>query len=163
MTAPILTRWWTVGAGASYLFAYYLQLHHVCQSIINCYASDSRANKIASGLYTKRKQKDAKLAHIAFHGTGRKPIPKLKAIIKGGYIENCPVLSEVVDWAVDIFGPNCSHLKGMVHPLALTPCIHTPDVTEIPHALRTKISPLTLYLNVMYVNEKKLNIYFTSR
>jgi len=63
-------------------------------------------------LYTKRKQKDAKLARIAFHGTGRTPLPKLKAFLKGGYIKNCPVLSEDVDRAADIFGPDCSHLKG---------------------------------------------------
>jgi len=99
-------------------------------------------------LYTKCKQKDAKLASIAFHGTGRKPIPKLKAFIKGGYIRDCSVLSEDVDRAVDIFGPNCSHLKGTsTHPRP--PHICTPDVTEIPCALRTEISPLTLYLDIM--------------
>jgi len=49
-------------------------------------------------LYTKCKQKDAKLARIAFHGTGRKPIPKLKAFLKGGDIKNCPVLSEDMCW-----------------------------------------------------------------
>jgi len=87
-------------------------------------------------LYTKREQKDAKLARIAFHGTGRTPIPKLKAFIKGGYIRDCPVLSEDVDRAVDIFGPDCSHIKGTStrpHP----PRVRTPDVTEIPCALRT--------------------------
>jgi len=52
MTAPILTRWWTVGAGCLYVFDYYLQIYHVCQSIINVYASDSKANRIASGLYS---------------------------------------------------------------------------------------------------------------
>jgi len=56
-------------------------------------------------LYTKSEQKDAKLARIAFHGTGRNPIPKLKAFIKGGYIKNYPVLLEDVDRAADIFGP----------------------------------------------------------
>jgi len=102
-------------------------------------------------LYTKRKQKDAKLARIAFHGTGCKPIPKHKAFLKGGYIRDCPVLLEDVDWAVDIFGPDCSHLKSTStrpHP----PRVRTPDVMEIPRALRTKISPLTLCLDVMYVN-----------
>jgi len=39
-------------------------------------------------LHAKCKQKDAKLACIAFHGTGRKPIPKLKAFIPGGHIHN---------------------------------------------------------------------------
>jgi len=102
-------------------------------------------------LYTKREQKDAKLARIAFHGTGRSPLPKLKAFLKGGYIKNCPVLSEDVDRAADIFGPDRSHLKGTStrpHP----PRVRAHDVTEIPRALRTKISPLTLYLDVMYVN-----------
>ena len=63
-------------------------------------------------LHTKREQKDAELARIAFHGTGRTPLPKLKAFLKGGYIKNCPVLSEDVDRAAEIFGPDCSHLKG---------------------------------------------------
>jgi len=102
-------------------------------------------------LYTKRKQKDAKLARIAFHGTDRTPLPKLKAFLKGGYIKNCPVLSEDVDRAADIFGPDCSHLKGTsTHPHP--PRVRSPDVTEIPRALCTKISPLTLYLDIMYVN-----------
>jgi len=102
-------------------------------------------------LYTKREQKDAKLAWIAFHGTGCTPIQKLKVFIKGGYIRDCPVLLEDVDPAVDIFGPDCSHIKGTStcpHP----PRVRTSDVTEIPCALGTKINPLTLYLDVMYVN-----------
>jgi len=32
-------------------------------------------------LYSKREQKDARLARIAFHGTGHNPIPKLKALL----------------------------------------------------------------------------------
>jgi len=102
-------------------------------------------------LHTKCKQKDAKLARIVFHGTGRKLIPKLKAFINRGHIKNCPVLSEDVDRAVEIFGPDCSHLKG-ASTRHHSPCVRTPDVTEIPCALHTKISPLTLYLDVMYVN-----------
>jgi len=49
--APVLTRWWTVGVGADFLFSYYLQMLRVCQVIINRYKSDSRSNTIASGLY----------------------------------------------------------------------------------------------------------------
>jgi len=51
---------------------------------------------------------------------------------------------------VDIFGPDCSHLKGTStrpHP----PGVRAPDVTEIPRSLRTKISPLALHLDVMCV------------
>jgi len=113
-------------------------------------------------LYAKREQKNAKVACIAFHGTGHNPIPKLKAFIKGGCIKNCPVLSEDVDRAADIFGPDCSHLRGTStrpHP----PRAHSPDVTEIPHALRTKISPLTLYLDVMCVNGVPMQTTVDSR
>jgi len=42
-----------------------------------------------------------------------------------------------VDRAIDIFGPDCSHLKGTStrpHP----PRVRNPDVTEIPCALRIK-------------------------
>ena len=52
VAAPILTRWWTVGAGASYLFECCLQLCHACQAIINTHPGDSKANKIASGLFS---------------------------------------------------------------------------------------------------------------
>jgi len=102
-------------------------------------------------LCTKRKQKDAKLASIAFHGTGRTPLPKLKAFLKGGYIKNCPNLLEDVDRAADIFGPDCNHLKGTStcpHP----PRVRAHDVAEIPRALGTEISPFTLYLDDMCVN-----------
>lgn len=33
MTAPILTRWWTVGAASSYVFNYYLQIFHAAQTV----------------------------------------------------------------------------------------------------------------------------------
>jgi len=49
--APVLTRWWTVGVGASYSFKCYLQVLRVCQILINRCKSDSRTNTIASGLY----------------------------------------------------------------------------------------------------------------
>jgi len=102
-------------------------------------------------LHAKREQKDAKLALIAFHGTGRAPLPKLKAFLKGGHIKNCPILSEDVDQAADIFGPNHSHLKGTStrpHP----PRVQAHDVTDVPRALRTKTSPPTLCLDVMCIN-----------
>jgi len=51
ITAPILTRWWTVGAGASYVFDYYLQLFHACQTIINMYSSGTTPYLIASDLF----------------------------------------------------------------------------------------------------------------
>jgi len=50
IVAPILTHWWVVGAGVSCLFECYLPLHHVCQSVINSYSGNSKANRIASGL-----------------------------------------------------------------------------------------------------------------
>jgi len=50
--APVLTRWWTVGIGADYLFKYYLPVLRACQIVINRYKSDARPNKIASALYS---------------------------------------------------------------------------------------------------------------
>ena len=50
--APVLTRWWTVGVGANYMLTYYLPIFRVCQVICNRYKSDSKANKVASGLYS---------------------------------------------------------------------------------------------------------------
>ena len=55
MTQPMLTRWWTVGAAASFVFDYYLQIFHACQTIINVYGSDSSPYKIASILYAMMK------------------------------------------------------------------------------------------------------------
>lgn len=65
-----------------------------CQFLINTVADNLK-------LFTKREQADAKLARIAFHGTGRQEIPTLKAFLCGGYIRNCPVLAEDVDRAVE--------------------------------------------------------------
>jgi len=50
MQAPILTHWWTVGAGASHLFDYYLVIFHACQTVINMCDSTSTPNGIASDL-----------------------------------------------------------------------------------------------------------------
>jgi len=51
MTQPILTRWWTVGAGASYVFDNYLQIYYACQMVINIYPSTAVSNDIASDLF----------------------------------------------------------------------------------------------------------------
>jgi len=51
MTAPMSTRWWTVGSGASFLFSYFLQIYHGCQTIVNVYPSGSIPNDIASSLF----------------------------------------------------------------------------------------------------------------
>ncbi len=35
MQQPILSRWWTVGSAASYVFDYYLVIYHACQTAVN--------------------------------------------------------------------------------------------------------------------------------
>jgi len=50
MTEPILTRWWTVGAGANCAFDCYPQLCHAAQTVINIYAGGSGPHGIASCL-----------------------------------------------------------------------------------------------------------------
>jgi len=52
MQAPILTRWWTVGAASSFVFDYYLIIFHAAQTVINLYDSTSTPNGIASDLYS---------------------------------------------------------------------------------------------------------------
>jgi len=52
MTAPILTRWWTVGAAAAYVFKYYLHIFHAAQTVINMYPSNSNPYNIASDLFS---------------------------------------------------------------------------------------------------------------
>lgn len=55
MIQPILTRWWTVGSGASYVFDCYLVLFHAAQTVINMCPSGSTANDIASDLFAMMK------------------------------------------------------------------------------------------------------------
>jgi len=52
MTAPILSRWWTVGAGSSYVFKCYLQIIHAAQTTMNMYPSGSNPCNIASDLFS---------------------------------------------------------------------------------------------------------------
>ena len=52
MQQPMLTRWWTVGAGASFVFDYYLAFFHACQTVINVFDSVTAPNGIASDLFS---------------------------------------------------------------------------------------------------------------
>jgi len=52
MTAPILTRWWTVGADSSYIFDYYLLIFHACQTVVNMCPTTATPNAIASDLFS---------------------------------------------------------------------------------------------------------------
>jgi len=58
MQAPILTRWWYVGAGSSYAFDYYLVLFYACQTVINMYSSTTTPNMIASSLFSMMKDQE---------------------------------------------------------------------------------------------------------
>jgi len=55
MQKPILTRWWTVGVGAAFVFEYYLIIFHAAQMVINTHKSDSSPYKIASALFSMMK------------------------------------------------------------------------------------------------------------
>jgi len=48
---PILSRWWTVGSGASHTFDYFLVLFHACQTVVNMYKSTVTPHGIASDLF----------------------------------------------------------------------------------------------------------------
>jgi len=50
LQAPVLTRWWTVGAAANLAFKIHLVLLRVTQNVINCHPTRDKKNKIASGL-----------------------------------------------------------------------------------------------------------------
>jgi len=52
MVAPVLTRWWTVGSGASYMFDCFLHVYYACQVVINTHRSESTPYKIASDLFS---------------------------------------------------------------------------------------------------------------
>jgi len=51
MQQPILSRWWTVGSAASYVFDYYLVICHACQTVVNLYTSSTTPCGIASDLF----------------------------------------------------------------------------------------------------------------
>lgn len=51
MTAPILTRWWTVGAGSSCTFEHCLRLFHAAQIVVNTCKSSSGPHGVASCLF----------------------------------------------------------------------------------------------------------------
>jgi len=50
MQQPILTRWWTVGVGSSFVFDCCLALFHACQTVVNAHNSDRTPCMIASHL-----------------------------------------------------------------------------------------------------------------
>jgi len=50
--AAILTRWWTVGAAASFTFECYLVIYHASQTIVNVYAATNKAHNIVSSLFS---------------------------------------------------------------------------------------------------------------
>lgn len=52
MTAPILTRWWMVGAATSYIYECYLKLFHAAQMAINACKSGAGPHSIASYLFS---------------------------------------------------------------------------------------------------------------
>ena len=58
MVAPVLTRWWTVGSGASCVFDCCLQLLYACQTVINICPSGSAPNDSASDLFAMMKDQN---------------------------------------------------------------------------------------------------------
>ena len=52
MTQPMLTRWWTVGAGSSYAFKCHLQMFCATQKVIDLHPSGSNPCNIASDLFS---------------------------------------------------------------------------------------------------------------
>ena len=50
MTAPILTRWWTVGEASKSIVEYMPILIQIARNMINRYKTDSKVNRIASAL-----------------------------------------------------------------------------------------------------------------
>jgi hypothetical protein len=56
--APVLTRWWYVGVAANYLWHHFLVVFRLTQTIINLHGSDSKPNKIASGLQSMMRSRE---------------------------------------------------------------------------------------------------------
>ena len=65
ITAPVLTRWWTVGAAANLIIRDWDKWQTIAQKICNAFLAASSANQCASALTSLMKETELK-AHIAF-------------------------------------------------------------------------------------------------
>jgi hypothetical protein len=80
--------------------------------------------------YIQRQFEQAKKARELYHIVGSPTIETFKTLLKMNAIRNCPVMTEDVNIAEKIFGPDMSSLKGKSTRQKSTPVRE--DTVEIP-------------------------------
>jgi hypothetical protein len=101
--------------------------------------------------YTQRQLEQAKRARELCHIVGTPTIESFKALIKMNAIKNCPVPTEDVNNAKQIFGTNMSSLRGKSTRRKSTRV--RDNGIEIPEELILQNHKIDLCIDIMYVNE----------
>jgi hypothetical protein len=101
--------------------------------------------------YTQRQFEQAKKARELYHIVGTPTIETFKTLLKMNAIRNCPVMTEDVNIAEKIFGPDMSSLKGKSTHRKSTPVRE--DTVEIPEELIANNCEIELCIDIMYFNE----------
>ena len=107
--------------------------------------------------YTKRQVERADRARKLYHMLGAPTMTNMKAVIRQNLIRNCPVTTEDVNLAEEIFGPDISTLKG--RSTRPSPTTVVDDLIEIPEELKKKNRFVDLAIDIILINRV---ILFTS-
>ena len=102
--------------------------------------------------HTKRQLERAKLARKLYHIMGAPTVDAFKAMLRGNMIKNCPVTSQDVKLAEEIYGPAISTLKGK--STRRTPKPVVVDEIEIPPELLSKHRQIELCMDTMFINSQ---------
>ena len=102
-------------------------------------------------MYTRRQIARAKVARKLYHNVGTPSIRDFKAIIRMNAIQNCPVTSEDIEIAEQVFGKDIGSLKGKTVRSKPLPVIK--DYVNIPKELMIRHENIELAMDMMFVNK----------
>ena len=100
--------------------------------------------------YTPRQIKSAKAARTLMQTLGYPTVRDMQNILKSNAIANCPVTSDDVNLAVQIYGPEISPIKGKTTRKKPTPV--KGNTVQIPKELREAQRDVDLCFDTMFVN-----------
>ena len=100
--------------------------------------------------YTNRQVVRADRARKLYHMLGAPTIANLKAVLRQNLLRNCPVTTEDVNLAEEIFGPDISTLKG--RSTRPSPTTVVDDLIEIPEELKDKNQYIDLAIDIILIN-----------
>jgi len=101
-------------------------------------------------MYTRRQIARAKVARKLYHNIGTPSIRDFKAIIRMNAIQNCPVTTEDIEIAEQVYGKDIGSLKGKTVRSKPLPVIK--DYVTIPKELVIKHENIELAMDIMFVN-----------